>query len=62
MGDSSDYRLCPSQFHPKAREKRSGDEVEREGISRHHRIYESHVHHFSLIKKQTEKVRVLGKK
>ena len=55
MGDSSDYRLCPSQFHPKAREKRNGDEVEREGISRHHRIYESHVHHFSLIKNRQKK-------
>ena len=47
--------------YPKAREKRNGDEVE--SISRHHRIYESHVHHLASLtkKKQTEKLRVLGK-
>ena len=43
--------------YPKASEKRNGDEVEREGISRHHRIHESHVHQLaSLInKKKTDR-------
>ena len=48
--------------YPKARDKRNGDEVEKEGISWNDRIYESYVQSVILIdKKQTEKVRFLSK-
>ena len=45
MRDSSDYRLCPSQVQGKVQ----WDKVEKEGISRHYRIYESHVHQLSSL-------------
>ena len=47
--------LVSISVYPIAREKRSGDEVEREGISRHHRIHESHVHQLSLLLKNGQK-------
>ena len=44
--------LVSISVYPKAREKCKGDEVEREGISRHHRIYESHVHQLASLTKK----------
>ena len=49
--------------YPIAREKRNGDEGEREGISRHYRIHDSHVYQLSsLIKKKKRKKRKKKKK
>ena len=55
--------LLSISVYPKSREKRNGGEVEREGISRHHRIYDRIPSSSDILidKKQTEKVRLLGK-